>query len=132
VELSPLLDSDAPGVAVAIVEKGKVALDQGYGYADLSTKTGVTSDTRFDIASLTKTFIGLGVMLLYQKSLKTRHPIKLNAPISKYITKPIVFDLSSSESFTLPAACKNITVRQLLTMSSGIQDNPTATQLSRN
>jgi CubicO group peptidase (beta-lactamase class C family) len=124
VALNSLLATGAPGFSVAIVEHGKVVVDQGFGYADLSTKSPVTSDTSFDVASLTKTFTAFGIMLLYQKSLGTAHQINLNAPIGDYITKPITFEPSSAGSFTLPQAWRTITVRQLLTMTSGIEDNP--------
>ena len=126
----------APGFAVSIVENGKIVLDQGYGLANISSMTPVSSSTSFDIASLSKTFTALGVMLLYQKSLSTSRPINLNAPISRYITKPIVFDDAPQSSAVLPAAWSKITVRQLLTMTSGIQgsagpgNDPVATQLN--
>ena len=120
--LEPYLAAEKmPGIGVSIVKHGKIVLDQGYGDADVASGTPVTSDTRFGIASVTKSFTGLGVMLLYQKSRSTAHPINLNAPIGKYITKPIELDPSSGVPFTLPAAWSKITVRQLLTMSSGLQ-----------
>src|SRR5262249_13214843 len=70
-----------PGVSVTVVEHGQVALAQGYGVGNASNGAPVTADTRFDIGSLTKTFTALGVLLLYQDSQNTSHPLDLNAPI---------------------------------------------------
>ena len=53
-----------PGCAVAVVEGGKIAFEQGYGLANLDTRTPITPRTSFNIASLTKQFTGMAVALL--------------------------------------------------------------------
>lgn len=45
-----------PGVAVALVHKGKVVYAKGYGYRDLEEKKPVTPDTVFQIGSISKSF----------------------------------------------------------------------------
>jgi CubicO group peptidase (beta-lactamase class C family) len=113
--LKPYFASDQfPGISVAIVTDGQVALAQGYGVANVATGSPVQADTRFDIGSVTKTFTAIGVLLLYQESQGSSHVLDLDAPISQY--------LHNTRSFKLPAKWSNITARELLDMTSGIRD----------
>jgi CubicO group peptidase (beta-lactamase class C family) len=102
------------GISVAVVTDGQVALVRGYGLSDATTSSSVQADTRFDIGSVTKTFTALGVLLLYQESQGTSHPLDLNAPISDY--------LHNTKSFRLPPRWSQITTMELLDMTSGIRD----------
>jgi D-alanyl-D-alanine carboxypeptidase len=113
--LKPYLSQgDFPGISVAIVKHGQVALAQGYGESNVATGSSVEANTLFDIGSVTKTFTALGVLLLYQESQGTSHPLNLNAPISDY--------LHNSPSFKLPRKWYNVTTMELLNMTSGIRD----------
>jgi CubicO group peptidase (beta-lactamase class C family) len=103
-----------PGISVAIVAHGHVALAQGYGLSNVATGAPVTADTRVDLGSVTKTFTALGVLLLYQESQGTSHPLVLDAPIDQYI--------HNSNSFKLPLKWSHVTTRELLEMTSGIRD----------
>jgi D-alanyl-D-alanine carboxypeptidase len=117
--LEPYLDQhQIPGISVAIVTDGQVALAQGYGLANVKTGAPVAADTRFDIGSVTKTFTAIGVLLLYQESQGTSHPLDLNAPISEY--------LKNTPSFKLPRKWSGVTIKELLNMSSGIGNGPGA------
>ena len=84
------------------------------GLSNVATGSPVQADTRFDIGSVTKTFTALGVLLLYQESQGTSHPLDLNAPISEY--------LHNNKSFKLPPKWSHITTMELLNMTSGIRD----------
>jgi CubicO group peptidase (beta-lactamase class C family) len=113
--LNPYLDRGAfPGISVAIVTDGQVALAQGYGLGNVATRSPVGADTRFDIGSVTKTFTALGVMHLYQESQGTSNPLNLDAPIGQY--------LHNTRSFKLPRKWSHITTRELLAMTSGIRE----------
>jgi D-alanyl-D-alanine carboxypeptidase len=113
--LQPYFAQDQfPGISVAVVNDGQVALAQGYGLSNVATGTASKADTRFDIGSVTKTFTAVGVLLLYQESEGTSHPLNLNAPISDY--------LHNNKSFKLPAKWSQITTMELLNMTSGIRD----------
>jgi D-alanyl-D-alanine carboxypeptidase len=105
-----------PGISVAIVTDGQVALAQGYGQSNVATRAPVSADTRFDIGSVTKTFTAVGVLLLYQESQGTSDPLDLNAPISEY--------LKNTRSFKLPRKWAGVTTMELLNMSSGIGNGP--------
>ena len=113
--LQPYFAQDQfPGISVAVVTDGKVAMAQGYGTADVANGSAVQADTRFDIGSVTKTFTALGVLLLYQESQGTASPLNLDAPISEY--------LHNTRSFKMPRKWSNITTRELLDMTSGINN----------
>ena len=113
--LQPYLSQDQiPGISVAIVTNGQVALAQGYGVSNVANTSPVQPDTRFDIGSVTKTFTALGVLLLYQQSQGTAHALNLNAPISEY--------LHNTPAFKLPRKWAAVTTMELLNMSSGIRD----------
>lgn len=109
-----LEEGQFPGLSVAVVTDGQVALAQGYGTANVATHSPVEADTRFDIGSVTKTFTALGVLLLYQDSQGTSRPLNLDAPISDY--------LHNTRSFTLPHKWAQVTTRELLDMTSGIRN----------
>jgi D-alanyl-D-alanine carboxypeptidase len=111
--LAPYFAQDQiPGISVSIVTDGQVALTQGYGVSNVKSGAPVEADTRFDIGSVTKTFTAIGVMLLYQESQGTSHPLNLNAPISDY--------LKNTPSFKLPRRWAGVTTMELLNMTSGI------------
>jgi CubicO group peptidase (beta-lactamase class C family) len=91
-----------PGLALAVVKDRQVIKAQGYGVASLETETPVTPETVFELASITKTFTATAIMMLVEKG-----KVGLDDPISKYLEKT-------------PEAWKNITVRHLLTHTSGL------------
>ncbi len=55
---------DGPGAAVLVMKDGKVLHKKGYGLANLEHKAPVTADSVFDLASLSKQFTAMAVMLL--------------------------------------------------------------------
>jgi CubicO group peptidase (beta-lactamase class C family) len=53
-----------PGLAIGIVRNGELAKAQGYGKSNLETDSGVSPQSVFDLASLTKPFAAEAVMML--------------------------------------------------------------------
>lgn len=92
-----------PGVAIGVVRDGKLATARGYGLASVELKTPVTADTVFEIGSMTKQFTAALVMLLVEDG-----KIGLDDNITKHLAD-------------LPAVWSKITVRHLLTHTSGIK-----------
>jgi CubicO group peptidase (beta-lactamase class C family) len=93
-----------PGVAVAIVRAGTVVKAQGYGLANVEHQVPVTPDTIFQSGSLGKMFTAVAVMLQVEDG-----KLSLSDPIAKFFPGA-------------PAAWTSITVRHLLTHTSGIPD----------
>lgn len=93
---------NVPGVAVAVVRNGKPIKVKGYGLANVETKTPVTNETVFKIGSISKPIIAMGMMLLVEEG-----KIALDDKISKYLDG-------------MPETWSNITVRHLLSHTSGI------------
>lgn len=93
-----------PGVQVAVVRNGRIALLRHYGVANLQTPVPVTDDTIFSINSITKAFAGVAAMRAVEAG-----RLDLAKPISAYLGG-------------LPEAWRGVTVRQLLSHSSGLPD----------
>lgn len=73
--------SKAAGIAVAIVdEEGNTAYENFFGYRDVENEIPIDQDTIFGMASVTKSFVALSIMQLYEKGL-----LDLEDPVSKYI-----------------------------------------------
>ena len=89
---------------VAVARDHQLILQRGYGYANLEWQIPFTPDTRFRIGSLTKQFSAAAILLLQQDG-----KLKTSDPISRFYPDA-------------PAAWSNITLRNLLTHTSGIPD----------
>src|SRR3954451_18571637 len=93
---APLADAGSPGLAVLVRHNGQIVFDRGYGVRDLRSKAKIVSATDFRLASFTKQFTAMAVMLLV-------HDGKLR------------YDQPLTEVFPdFPAYWKTITVRHLL------------------
>ena len=92
-----------PGVSVAVVKDGKVALLKGYGVADVEHNVPATADTVYQLASVTKTFTAAAVMMLVKDG-----KLSLDDKITDLLPD-------------LPKAWEAVTVRHLITHTSGIK-----------
>jgi len=102
--LSAVTARNQPGVAALVKKDGKVLLSKGYGLRKLGAAEQIDPDTNFRLASFTKQFTAMGIMLLV-------HDGKLR------------YDESLTEVFPdFPSYGKNITVRNLLNHTSGLLD----------
>ncbi len=99
-----------PGLAVAIVKDDRTVFVKGYGRADPSGRP-VTPQTPFLIGSVTKPFTALAVLQLVEAG-----KIDLDAPVRTYLPWFSMADAGASA---------RITVRHLMTMTSGIPQGPT-------
>lgn len=93
-----------PGLSLVVVKDGKIIKSAGYGYANLEVKAPATPETIYQIQSVTKQFTATAVMMLAEEG-----KIVLDDKVSLYLTGA-------------PQAWRNITVRNLLTHTSGIKD----------
>jgi len=95
-----------PGASLAIWDQG-VAVEAVTGIANLNTGVTVTPDTLFQIGSITKLYTTTLIMQLVDEG-----RVDLESPVLRYIPD---FQLAD------PAAAEAVTVRHLLTHSSGIE-----------
>src|SRR4051812_45363474 len=58
---------DSPGAAVAVIQEGKVVFAKGYGLADVEQKIPCETNTNFRLASVTKQFTAIAIMILAER-----------------------------------------------------------------
>jgi CubicO group peptidase (beta-lactamase class C family) len=101
---SGIAGKDAPGASVIVLQSGQVLLKKSYGFANLEDRIPNTPETKFRLASITKSFTALAILQLCEAG-----KLDLDAPIGRY----------------LPSAPHGdrITVRHLLTHTSGLRSS---------
>ncbi len=102
-----------PGLSLAVIKNGQVILSKGYGFANIEHQVPVKAETVFQSGSVAKQFTATAVMLLVEEG-----KLSLDDNISKYFPDT-------------PENWKNITVRHLLTHTSGMTDYPPDFNLRR-
>ena len=98
-----LADTGAPSVSIAIVKDGKLAYVKAYGNARLESPTPATPDMRYCIGSVSKQFLAGAILLLVQDG-----KLSLDDRVARFLPS-----LTRSS---------DITIRQLLSHTSGYQD----------
>jgi CubicO group peptidase (beta-lactamase class C family) len=103
--LNNLLDTwkvkDGPGMAAVLIRDGKIEYQKTFGFADLVTRTPIRPNTQFLLASLTKQFTAMAIMILAE-----RHRLQFDDNLSKFCPE-------------FPAYARPITIRHLLHHSAG-------------
>ena len=102
--MSTILPAGGPGAAVAVIREGRVVHQKGYGLADIDTKLPITASTTFDLASVSKQFTAMAIMMLAE-----RGKLSYEDPLTKFFPD-------------FPAYGAKITVRHLLNHTSGLPD----------
>ncbi len=108
------------GAVSLVIRNGKIAHYKSFGYNDLETKIALDKEGIFRIASQTKAITSVAVMMLYEEG-----KFLLEDPVSKYIPSFAniqVLDKFNDKdtTYTSIAAKRQITIRDLLTHTSGI------------
>ena len=96
--------TDRPGCAVGVSHAGRVVLERGYGMADLESAAPMTPATVVHAASLAKSVTALAVVLLERDG-----KLSLDDDVRRYVPE-------------LPDYGARITIRHLLTHTSGLRD----------
>jgi CubicO group peptidase (beta-lactamase class C family) len=117
---SHVKDGLIPGAVTLIIRNGKIVQHKAYGYSDASRKTPLNKTDIFRIASQSKAITSLAVMMLFEEG-----KFLLDEPVSKYIPQfasPKVLKTFNAKdsTFTTEPAKGEVTIRQLLTHTSGI------------
>jgi len=95
-----------PGVAVAVVQNGKVIYAKGYGYRDVENKLPVTTATLFPIGSISKSFTALTFAIL-----KNEGKVDWDQPVRSYLPE---FQMND------PVASQEATPRDLFSHRTGL------------
>ena len=93
-----------PGASVLVLRDGQPLLRRGYGLSDLEAGTAATPGTNYRLASLTKQFTAAAILLLAEDGV-----LSLDDPVQRWLP-------------SLPAAADAVTLRQLLSHTSGLVD----------
>src|SRR6266480_449801 len=99
---SRVTSSDAPGLAVLVRKNGSTVFARGYGVRELRTKAKIDAHTNFRLASFTKQFTAMAIMLLVHDG-KLRYDETLTEifPDFRCMENPLPFEISS----TTPPDC---------------------------
>ena len=104
---APLVTPNSPGVAVLVVKDGKKLFERGYGLRDLNSAAKIDPRTNFRLASCSKQFTAMAIMLLVHDG-KLRYDQKLTDIFPDF-----------------PEYGKSISIRNLLNHTGGLQDYET-------
>jgi CubicO group peptidase (beta-lactamase class C family) len=99
--ISSLVAKNKFSGVVLIAQKGKIKYEKANGFIEYVNQTPLQSSTIFELASVSKQFTAMTIMMLHEKGL-----LQYDELVEKYIDIPY----------------KNITIRQLLTHTSGLPD----------
>jgi CubicO group peptidase (beta-lactamase class C family) len=106
--LNPIFEEfdrpDTPGMSVAVIDNGKLTFSRGYGSAQLEYNAPITTQTKFHVASVSKQFTAMAIMLL-----EADGKLSLDEEVQKYLP-------------WVPHFNQPVTVRQLVNHTSGIRD----------
>ncbi|MHA1637992.1 MAG: serine hydrolase domain-containing protein [Candidatus Thorarchaeota archaeon] len=103
-QISKRIGENSPGCIVAIVRDGETIFSKAYGYANLDHMVPVTKETSFYIASVSKQFTAMSVLLLAEQGL-----VNLDTSIREYLPD-------------LPEYTETITLKHLLHHTSGLRE----------
>jgi len=115
-----IVDGRLNGAVALIIRNGKIVYHKAFGYDDPEKTKPIRTDNIYRIASQTKAITSVAIMMLYEEG-----KFLLDDPLSRYISefaKPKVLDKfnAADSSYTTVPAKSEITIRQLLTHTSGI------------
>ncbi|MBC2662489.1 beta-lactamase family protein [Novosphingobium flavum] len=107
------LSAHVPGLVYGVVADGKLVHVKALGVQDTATKTPVSADSLFRIASMSKAFTALAIL-----KLRDEGKLSLDAPAERYVPQLKTWRYPTADS-------PRITVRHLLTHTAGfVEDNP--------
>jgi CubicO group peptidase (beta-lactamase class C family) len=90
--------------SILVAEHGQMSYERGFGKADVKRNIAFTPNTPVYLASLTKQFTAMAIMMLAE-----RHQLSYSDPLSKYLPE-------------FPSYAAKVTIRNLLNHTSGIPD----------
>jgi CubicO group peptidase (beta-lactamase class C family) len=136
------IDSHQISGAVTMVgRKGRIAHFEAHGLMDIESKTAMRKDAIFRMASMSKPVTGVAILILMEEG-----KVRLSDPVSRFIPEfkntkvailktpaapavpaPVGQPARDAEIYTVPAE-RDITVRDLLTHTSGLESGGAGTR----
>ena len=98
-----------PGLAVAVVQDGKIVYSQAFGFRDADKKLPVTTKTLFGIGSITKSFTALAIGTLVDEG-----KVDWDTPVVRYMPGFELYD---------PLLTSRVTPRDLAAHKTGVPDH---------
>jgi CubicO group peptidase (beta-lactamase class C family) len=100
-------DGTHPGASVIVIKDGKVVYDKSFGMANIETSEKASSQTNYRLASITKQFTAMAILVLEKKG-----SLKVDDPVTKYLPE-------------LAEVAPKVTIKHLLTHTSGLPEYST-------
>jgi CubicO group peptidase (beta-lactamase class C family) len=109
-----------PGAVIAIARHGKLVVFDAYGWRDEAAGVAMTTDTIFNIASMTKPMTTVGALMLYE-----RGKVLMDDPLAKYFPKFAQMRVAARDAAGEPTAetvpaNRPITIQDLMRHTSGL------------
>ncbi|RPH35843.1 class A beta-lactamase-related serine hydrolase, partial [bacterium] len=102
--MSPWKGKESPGASIGVVMDGKLVFARGYGMADLESGLPNTPQTIFHMASVSKQFTAMAILMLADQK-----KLSLDDSIQQYLPE-------------MPDFGRTITIRHLIHHTSGLRD----------
>ncbi len=102
-----MVEKNVPGLAVAVLEDGKVILRHVHGFADVKQSKAIGTQTGFNMGSVSKMFTAWGIMKLVNEG-----KIDLDTPVEQYLTRWKLPDSNFDHN--------KVTIKALLSHTAGI------------
>ncbi|MEI8110200.1 MAG: serine hydrolase domain-containing protein [Chitinophagia bacterium] len=99
--LAPYIENQTFSGVVLLATDGKITYSRAAGFRDIANQKPIKKNDLFELASVSKQFTSMVILMLYEKGL-----LQLDDLVEKYLSIPY----------------KNITIRHLLTHTSGLPD----------
>jgi CubicO group peptidase (beta-lactamase class C family) len=113
-----VMSQHLPSVALTVVHGERPVWSKAYGYADVDAKAPATPQTRYRIGSITKTFTALAILQLHDEG-----KLRLDDRVRDHVTSTALHARS--------IGLLDVTLRELLTHSSGLQRDLPGTWYTR-
>lgn len=103
-QLMQRYEGEVPGASLLVLKDGAAVVQRGFGFANLEDPIAATPQTNYRLASITKQFTAASILLLAEDG-----KLQLDDPVKRWLP-------------SLPAAANAMTIRQLLSHTSGLID----------
>jgi CubicO group peptidase (beta-lactamase class C family) len=100
--LAGWIQKNGPGMAAMLIRDGQIEYRKGFGLADIEARKPITPNTQFLLASVSKQFTAMAIMILVEQ-----RKLRLDDALAKFCPE-------------FPDYAKTITIRHLLNHTSGL------------